>query len=195
METVLWLSAAVEKTWLFLAGMVVLRSMTLVMTPPRVSTPSDKGVTSKRRTSFTSPFKTPALDGGADGDHFIRVDALVGFLLEEILHGLLRPRAYGSSHPPKPPRGYPPRSCPASFKALRQGSRVLSTIVADQLFQLGAGKLDVQMLRPRGVRRDKGQVDVGLVAWSKDRSSPSQRLPSTVAGPCGRSSGPRPILF
>ena len=29
-----WLSAAVEKIWLFLVGMVVLRSMSLVQTPP-----------------------------------------------------------------------------------------------------------------------------------------------------------------
>ena len=34
-----WLSAAVEKTWLLWVGMVVLRSMILVQTPPRVSMP------------------------------------------------------------------------------------------------------------------------------------------------------------
>ncbi len=49
---------AVEKTWLFLQGMVVFLSMILVKTPPAVSTPRDSGVTSRSRTSFTSPFMT-----------------------------------------------------------------------------------------------------------------------------------------
>ncbi len=55
-----WLSAAVEKTSVFLVGIVVLRSMSLVMTPPRVSTPSDSGVTSSSSTSLTSPDRIPA---------------------------------------------------------------------------------------------------------------------------------------
>src|ERR1700733_11026 len=40
--------------------MVVLRSISLVMTPPSVSIPSDSGVTSSKRTSLTSPCSTPA---------------------------------------------------------------------------------------------------------------------------------------
>ncbi len=40
--------------------MVVFFSMSLVMTPPSVSIPSDRGVTSRRSTSLTSPPKTPA---------------------------------------------------------------------------------------------------------------------------------------
>mmetsp|Transcript_8833 Transcript_8833/g.11080 ORF Transcript_8833/g.11080 Transcript_8833/m.11080 type:complete len:105 (+) Transcript_8833:664-978(+) len=39
--------------------MVVLRGMSFVMTPPRVSIPSESGVTSRSRMSFTSPFNTP----------------------------------------------------------------------------------------------------------------------------------------
>ena len=39
--------------------MVVLRSMSTVMTLPRVSTPRDSGVTSRSSTSFTSPANTP----------------------------------------------------------------------------------------------------------------------------------------
>ena len=42
-STWVWLSAAVVKIWLFLAGMVVLRSMSLVFTPPMVSMPRDRG--------------------------------------------------------------------------------------------------------------------------------------------------------
>ena len=59
MSTASWLSAAVEKISDFLVGMVVLRSMSLVITEPIVSMPSESGVTSSSRTSFTSPFKTP----------------------------------------------------------------------------------------------------------------------------------------
>ena len=40
--------------------MVVFRSISLVMTPPSVSMPSDSGVTSRSRTSLTSPASTPA---------------------------------------------------------------------------------------------------------------------------------------
>ena len=52
-----WLSAAVENTSDFLVGMVVLASMSFVITPPIVSIPSESGVTSSRRTSFTSPVR------------------------------------------------------------------------------------------------------------------------------------------
>mmetsp|Transcript_151554 Transcript_151554/g.368053 ORF Transcript_151554/g.368053 Transcript_151554/m.368053 type:complete len:212 (-) Transcript_151554:912-1547(-) len=54
-----WLSAAVENTCDFLVGIVVLRAMRRVKIPPRVSMPSDSGVTSSNRMSFTSPFSTP----------------------------------------------------------------------------------------------------------------------------------------
>src|SRR6266404_4958893 len=60
MVTAFWLSSAVENTWLFLVGIVVLRSMMRVNTPPSVSMPSDSGVTSSSSTSLTSPCKTPA---------------------------------------------------------------------------------------------------------------------------------------
>ena len=42
------------------AGIVVLRSITFVITPPSVSSPSESGVTSSSTTSSTSPFSTPA---------------------------------------------------------------------------------------------------------------------------------------
>ena len=60
MVTAVWLSSAVENTCDFLVGMVVLRSISRVNTPPSVSMPSDSGVTSSSSTSFTSPLSTPA---------------------------------------------------------------------------------------------------------------------------------------
>ena len=50
-----WLSEAVEKTSDLEVGIVVLRSINGVRTPPMVSIPRVSGVTSRRRMSFTSP--------------------------------------------------------------------------------------------------------------------------------------------
>ena len=58
-ETAGWLSSAVENTWLFFVGIVVFLSISFVETPPSVSIPNESGVTSKSKTSFTSPWSTP----------------------------------------------------------------------------------------------------------------------------------------
>ena len=60
MDTEGWLSSAVVKVSERLVGMAVLRSMSLAITPPLVSMPSDSGVTSIRSTSLRSPASTPA---------------------------------------------------------------------------------------------------------------------------------------
>ena len=60
MSTAVWLSAAVEKIWLFFVGIVVFLSISFVATPPNVSMDRDSGVTSRSSTSFTSPVSTPA---------------------------------------------------------------------------------------------------------------------------------------
>ena len=59
MPTWVWESAAVEKTWDFLVGIVVFLLINRVKTPPKVSIPKESGVTSNKRISFTSPLKTP----------------------------------------------------------------------------------------------------------------------------------------
>ena len=59
MVTADWLSSAVENTCEALVGIVVFFWISLVMTPPRVSMPSDSGVTSSSSTSLTSPCSTP----------------------------------------------------------------------------------------------------------------------------------------
>ena len=51
-----WATAMVTNIY---GGMVVFFSISLVMTPPRVSIPKESGVTSRSKTSLTSPFKTP----------------------------------------------------------------------------------------------------------------------------------------
>merc|ERR1711871_1592586 len=52
MSTPGWLSAYVENVCDFLAGTVVLRLIKAVITPPAVSIPKDKGVTSSNNKSF-----------------------------------------------------------------------------------------------------------------------------------------------
>ena len=54
-----WLSSAVVNVSDLRVGIVVLRSISFVITPPLVSMPSDSGVTSSRSTSLTSPLSTP----------------------------------------------------------------------------------------------------------------------------------------
>ena len=54
------MSSAVEKISDFFVGIVVLRSISFVITPPLVSMPRVSGVTSSSSTSLTSPASTPA---------------------------------------------------------------------------------------------------------------------------------------
>ncbi len=54
-----WLSAAVLNVSLLLVGIVVLRGIRTVITPPCVSTPRLSGVASRTRMSFTSPLAIP----------------------------------------------------------------------------------------------------------------------------------------
>ena len=89
MVTAVWLSSAVENTWVALVGMVVFLSISRVITRPRVSMPRDSGVTSSSSTSLTSPDSTPALDGRADGDRLVGIDVLAGLLAEEVADFLL----------------------------------------------------------------------------------------------------------
>src|SRR5262249_41430855 len=95
-STLVWLSDAVEKTSLLRVGIVVFRGISVVITPPIVSIPSDSGVTSSSSRSLTSPASTPACTAAptvpprrADRDDFVGVDALVRLLAEQVLDDLL----------------------------------------------------------------------------------------------------------
>ena len=65
-STVVWLSSAVENTSDFLVGIVVFRGIRTVVTPPSVSMPSDKRVTSRSKHILHVAAKHAALDGGPD---------------------------------------------------------------------------------------------------------------------------------
>ena len=99
MDTAVWLSEAVEKVWLLRVGMVVLRSMSLVNTPPRVSMPRESGRDVQEEHVLDVAAEDAALDGGAHGHHLVGVDALAAFLAEDVLHdGLHRGDAGGAAH-------------------------------------------------------------------------------------------------
>ncbi len=59
-STKVWLFSEVEKISERRTGMVVLRGMSFFITPPIVSKPIDRGVTSNSKISRTSPAKIPA---------------------------------------------------------------------------------------------------------------------------------------
>ncbi len=80
-----WLSTAVENIWLFLVGMVVFLTMSFVATPPSVSTPRDRGVTSRRSTSLTSPVSMPAWMAAPTATHSSGLIPFVGCLFRSFL--------------------------------------------------------------------------------------------------------------
>ncbi len=127
-STAVWLSAAVEKIWLFLVGMVVFLSISLVATPPIVSMDNDNGVTSRRRISPApaSPASLPPWTDAPSATHSS------GF---RDLLGSLPVRRFTSSctagiRVEPPTRSTWPSSdalIPASDNALFTGSEVFST--------------------------------------------------------------------
>ncbi len=144
--------------------MVVFFWISLVMMPPRVSMPSDSGVTSSSSTSLTVALQHAALDGGADGHGFVRVHVLARFLAEEFLDLLLHLGHAGLGRRPGSRRRCRPTSTPASFSAMRQGSMVRSISSSTSDSNLARVIFSVQVLRAGGVGGDVGQVDFGLLA-------------------------------
>ncbi len=125
-STLGWLSLAVEKIWLFDVGMVVLRSISLVQMPPKVSMPKDSGVTSSSSTSLTSPPRTPAWMAAPIATTSSGLTPLCGSL----------PKSFLTSSWMAGMRVWPPTSTtsstspaarPASARAWRTGPVVFST--------------------------------------------------------------------
>ena len=195
MSTDGWMSDAVEKIWVWRVGMVVLRLIILVATPPRVSMPSDSGVTSRSRTSLTSPPRTPAWMAAPTATTSSGLTPLCGSLPANI--ALTASITAGMRVMP-PTRITSSMSVGLSAGVGRApactGPAVLADQVGDQVLQLGAGQGDDQVLRPGGIGADEGQVDLGRGRARAARSSPSRPPPSGAgarSGPwTGRSPGP-----
>jgi hypothetical protein len=69
--------------------------MRRVNTPPSVSMPERQRGHVEEQHVLHVALEHARLDRGADGDHLVRVDALVGLLAEELLHDLLDLRHAG----------------------------------------------------------------------------------------------------
>ena len=99
------------------------------------------------------------LDGGADGDDFVRVDALMGFLAGEAAGDLddLGHAGHAADEDEFVDLGH--LELGVLEAGLERTAGALGEVVAD-LLHLGAGERDVQVLRAGGVGGDERQVDV-----------------------------------
>jgi len=102
-----------------------------------------------------------ALDRGADGDDLVGVDRAVGLAAEDLLHRL---DDFGhAGHAADQDHFLDLGGAEAGI--LERGTARLDgplDEVVDQRLELGAGQLDVEMLGAGLIRRDEGQVDLGL---------------------------------
>ena len=129
-------------------GIVVLRGMIGVATPPSVSMPSVSGVTSSSSTSRTSPLSTPAWMAAPMATTSSGFTPLCGSL----------PKNFFTFSCTSGMRVCPPTSTTssiwsavtlASSSAWRHGLERPLDQVADELLELGARQLDRQVLRAR----------------------------------------------
>ena len=119
-STDVWLSAAVENTRL------LRRDGRVALDQPRHHAAQRLDAQRQRRHVEQQHVLDLAgedrgLDGRADGDDLVRVDALVGLLAEELLAPAPGPWACGSCRRPGRPRRSASWSTPASFSACRHG--------------------------------------------------------------------------
>ncbi len=159
MDTAGWLSAAVEKTWLFFVGTVVFFSMSLVNTPPRVSIPSESGVTSRSRTSFTSPRSTPPWMAAPTATTSSGFTPLWGSLLKSSFTfcctmGIL------VIPPTRITSSISEAEIPASFKAVLQGCTVRSIRSSTRLSSFDLVSLILRCLGPEASAVIKGRLMV-----------------------------------
>ena len=133
--------------------------MSFVNTPPFVSMPSERGVTSRSSTSLTSPLSTPRLDCSADGDDLVRVDTLVRVLADQLLDLRLHGRHSGHAADEDDMRDVGRRESRVGESLLRRSDRPLEQVVG-QLVELRPGELQVEVLRALGGRGDERQVDL-----------------------------------
>ena len=143
--------------------MVVLRSISLVITPPLVSMPRVSGVTSSSRTSLTSPASTPAWMAAPTATTSSGLTPRCGSLP---VSSLTFSWTAGM-------RVMPPTSTTWSIVLDALVLGVVERLAhraddaldqrAGQLVELGAGEAHVEVLRAGGVGRDERQVDLRLL--------------------------------
>ena len=161
--TAVWLSSAVLKTCFRSAGIVVLRSTSLVITPPKVSMPRESGVTSSSRMSCTSPLRTPPWIAAPTATTSSGFTPLCGSL--PLNSSLTTCCTLGM-------RVEPPTSTTssillgsslASLRAWIHRAFYAVDQVVDELFEFRTRDRHLQVLRTTGIGRDERQVDVGAL--------------------------------
>jgi hypothetical protein len=157
------LSSAVVKISERFVGIVVLRSMSLVMMPPLVSMPRDSGVTSSSRTSLTSPLSTPACRLAPTATTSSGLTPLLGSLPPVSSRTMSTRRACAWSRRPGPRGRSRDGDAGVLDDVLERRAAALEQVTGDAL-ELGRGQRLVEEQRvPVGVDRDVGQVDRGLL--------------------------------
>src|SRR6478736_1638458 len=126
--------------------------MSLVATPPRVSTPRESGVTSRSRMSLTSPFKTPA---------WIAAPTATTSSGLTPLWASLPPSRSLTSFWITGIRVEPPTSTTSSICCGVRLAAALSQVRRER-FELRARQRHLKVLGTGLVRGDEGQVDRGL---------------------------------
>jgi len=95
MVTAFWLSSAVENNLALLGRIVVLRSMMRVNTAAQRLDAERQRRHVEQQHVLDVALQHAGLDRSTDGDDFVRIDALVRLLAEELLHHLLDLRHAG----------------------------------------------------------------------------------------------------
>ena len=151
--------------------------------------PSVSGVTSRRRTSFTSPVRTAAWTAAPKRDAFHRIDAVLDFFADIIFDKLLHDRhaRRAADQMILVISEIDPQECfGLSARILERVIHRSFAAVDDRRhnrFQLGPRELLRQMLRTRSIGRDEGQVELRFHDVWKVRSSPSRRILSGASSP------------
>ena len=130
---------------------------------------------------FHVAFQHSALDGRAHGHHLVGVDPLVGFLAENPFDDFLNLGHTGHAADQNDLVDVPGREA-GVFQGGLAGAGHLFHQVVHQGFQLRAGQLDVQVLGPRGVGGDEGQIDVAFHGRGKLHLGPFRRLLEALQG-------------
>ena len=157
-----WLSSAVVKISERLVGIVVLRSISVVITPPLVSMPRRQRGDVEQQHVLDLALEDAGLERRADRDDLVGVDALVGLLAaEQLLDHLGDGRHPGGAADQHDVVDVGDRDAAVLEHRLERRLGAVEQ-VGGHLLELGAGQLLLEVQRAGLAVGDVGQVDRGL---------------------------------
>ena len=155
-------------------GSVALGSAS-VLTPPRVSMPSESGVNIQQEHVLDFAFEHTGLDARADRHHFIRVNSLVRLFGGTEIWRFPRRAACVSSRPTITSSSASSAVQPASWlKQFFTGGIMRSKKILTKLFHFGPGKFEADVFGAGGIGGYKWQTDVVFSRCWRVRSWPFQ---------------------